>query len=58
MPDIAMCVNEKCKKRNQCYRYKAEPSLYQTYCEFNDCKEPDYEDFWEMKVNKRKEEKN
>lgn len=38
MPDITICVNKKCKKRNICYRYVAEPSLFQSYDIFNvDC---------------------
>ena len=31
MPDIAMCKNDKCIKKNNCYRYKAKPSTYQSY---------------------------
>ena len=40
MPDIAMCQNEKCSRRKDCYRYTANPSVYQTYSDFNekDCK--------------------
>jgi len=31
MPDITMCKGEGCPMRNNCYRYKAEPSMMQTY---------------------------
>jgi len=44
MPDITMCKNKKCKKKDKCYRFTAEPSEYrQSYAEF---KEPCY-DFWD-----------
>lgn len=38
MPDIAMCCNDMCPLRNDCYRYKATPSEMQSYAFF------DYED--------------
>ena len=28
MPDISMCLNFKCEKRANCYRYKAVPSTF------------------------------
>lgn len=34
MPDIAMCQNETCPKREECYRYKATPCHYQSYSNF------------------------
>jgi hypothetical protein len=34
MPDISMCMNEECLSRNVCYRYKAEPSDYQAYMDY------------------------
>ena len=34
MPDIAMCKNETCKLKKECYRYMVEPSKYrQTYAD-------------------------
>ncbi len=36
MPDIAMCLNEKCEKKEQCYRYTAEPCEYQCYAGFDE----------------------
>ena len=34
MPDISMCKNEDCDRKNQCFRYTAIPSIYQAYCSF------------------------
>lgn len=35
MPDIAMCANQNCPKRNECYRYTATPSpTRQSYASF------------------------
>lgn len=31
MPDIAMCQENECPKRELCYRYRAVPELYQWY---------------------------
>lgn len=31
MPDIAMCRNPTCEKKNECWRYMAIPSQYQCY---------------------------
>lgn len=46
MPDISMCVNEECKRKETCYRYKAKPDKYmQAYGEF---KEP-CDHYWEDK---------
>ena len=43
MPDIAMCTKEDCPKKEECYRYKAEPNEFcQCYAEFvggEECKE-------------------
>jgi hypothetical protein len=33
MPDITMCVNKKCKKRDTCYRVIAIPSIMQSYAD-------------------------
>lgn len=43
MPDITMCQNHKCEKKEECYRYKATPNLiYQSYANFNCSKENEY----------------
>ena len=34
MPDITMCANKNCGMRDDCYRYKATPSEYQSYAMF------------------------
>lgn len=35
MPDIALCLNEKCPSRQNCWRYTAIPYEYcQSYAEF------------------------
>ena len=31
MPDITMCKNELCEKKDTCHRYLAKPSEYQSY---------------------------
>ena len=35
MPDISMCQNDKCTKKDTCYRYTAKPSVLQSYAGFN-----------------------
>jgi len=47
MPDIVMCRNPTCEKKNECWRYMAIPSQYQCYMEFkNICKSPTYQWFY------------
>lgn len=46
MPDITMCLNEECDKKEKCYRFKSNPSYRQSYCMFN-FKENNYGCFWE-----------
>jgi len=31
MPDIALCRDDKCPRRELCYRYTAKPSYWQSY---------------------------
>jgi hypothetical protein len=39
MPDISMCTNDKCKLKEECYRFTATPDEYrQSYSPF-DCKD-------------------
>lgn len=45
MPDITMCSNSSCKLRVNCYRYRANPSKYQSYSDFHPFRE-DCEHFW------------
>ena len=35
MPDISMCRQNKCDKKDTCYRYTTKPSAWQTFAEFN-----------------------
>ena len=48
MPDIVMCRNPTCEKKNECWRYMAIPNqTYQHYMEFqNICKSPTYQWFY------------
>lgn len=51
MPNISMCQNDKCEKKETCYRYKAEPNQhYQSYALFkNICGDFNkYQWYWHM----------
>jgi len=54
MPDISMCLNKKCKKRNTCYRFIAEPDRWQSYGGFN---EKDCEHYIKIEKEVRMQEK-
>lgn len=53
MPDISMCNNATCPFKEQCYRFTAKPSNWQSYADFkphtneNEDMECDY--FWDNK---------
>ena len=49
MPDITMCLNEKRKRRLECYRYIAKPDRYQSYSTFQE-KDCDY--YWPVDKEK------
>ena len=34
MPDITMCYSNNCPERQNCYRYTAKPSMYQSWSNF------------------------
>jgi len=34
MPDITLCINKECFMREKCYRFKAKPSLWQSFTHF------------------------
>jgi len=39
IPDITICRNERCPRKMECYRYRAEPDPYwQSYADFGDGK--------------------
>ena len=52
MPDISMCANKDCPLRESCYRFKAEPGMYQTYSSF-EYKDGECEDYWELETDKK-----
>lgn len=35
MPDITMCVPKRCPLKENCFRYVARPSAYQSYSDFS-----------------------
>ncbi len=50
MPDISMCVNQKCPSKEVCYRYKARPNEpYQAYSVFMHGKSGKCRDFIEVR---------
>lgn len=56
-PDITMCSGKDCPLKETCYRYKAEPSDYQSYWI-----EPPYyagicEHYWEMEMSSKVNQK-
>ena len=46
MPDISMCKGEDCLLKNECYRYTATPSEYQSYFVDPPYIEDECEFFW------------
>lgn len=51
MPDIAMCKNDTCIKKEECYRFKAVPNDYQNYCDFrNVCVNNEHQWFWQIET--------
>lgn len=49
MPDITICINDKCEKKEECYRYKAKPNEYRQFYDVFDPKKIDC--FKEMRRN-------
>ena len=49
MPDIAMCRNKNCNKKETCYRYKATPFMHQTYF-LPDPQEESCVYYWKIKL--------
>lgn len=52
MPDITMCLNDKCQIKNDCYRFMATPDRYQSYSFFGKDQEEKCDYFWKMKRSK------
>ena len=42
MPYISMCVNERCPRTTECYRYRAKPNGWQSYAKFDGGKDCEY----------------
>ena len=38
MPDLVMCTNKKCHRKNECYRHSAVPNVIQYYDSFKKIK--------------------
>ena len=56
MPDIAMCKQDKCKKRKTCYRYMAKPdNRWQSYIIVDDPKTCEH--YWYYPKDSCEEEK-
>lgn len=36
MPDISMCQDTQCPSREECYRFTAKPSTFQSFQDFNE----------------------
>jgi hypothetical protein len=56
MPDISMCLNSTCPKKETCYRYMAEPDKGQSYSSFS-CVDGECEYYWPDLRNTEVEEK-
>ena len=54
MPDITMCVNEKCLKKLECYRFMAKPSTLQAYSAFNTENKKECGYYWELQKTDKK----
>ena len=57
MPDITMCLGDGCKKKQDCYRFKAIPSEYQCYFSAPVSDTGVCEHFWELTADKKKTKK-
>jgi hypothetical protein len=48
MPDITMCNGQGCELKSTCYRYKAEPSLRQSYFVESPIEDEQCDYYWEV----------
>lgn len=47
MPDITMCSNNECERKENCYRHNATPDHLQSYSDFKPyCNKDKWEYFW------------
>ena len=58
MPDIAMCNNQKCPVKFNCYRFVATPNKYQYYQNFSHIASPELDGCSYFIENKNKENEN
>lgn len=57
MPDISMCANKDCPLKENCYRFTAKPSEYQSYAEFQiDDESGECSGFWDNFRYKKEED--
>jgi len=55
MTGISMCANEKCTKKETCYRFKAKPNEYrQSYVGFQQDSKGNCEYYWKIDKEKPK----
>ena len=57
MPDIAMCLNDKCTKKHECYRYSATPGRTQDYMFFGLEETYPCGEFWPLEYKEKKAKK-
>ena len=61
MPDISMCANKECPLKEQCYRWTAKASDWQSYADFKFEVLPDgkieCDSFWDNSEYKKWEKK-
>lgn len=50
MPDITMCKGEKCEAKESCYRFTAEPNIYQSYFMDSPGHDKNCPRFWPVEV--------
>jgi hypothetical protein len=49
MPDISMCANFQCSKKQICYRFKAKPGFWQSYGGYTeDLKKGGCDSYWPL----------
>lgn len=57
MPDIAMCEDKECPRKETCYRFKAKPCEYQTYFLHSPREHDKCDYYWEMQTRNYKEKR-
>lgn len=49
MADISKCANQECKRKNDCYRFTAPSSQWQSFSSFMPDEKGECKDFWNNK---------